>query len=298
MRSAMSSGCSTMLLAWVIPFVVIRQLLAPYRIEHVDVAADLVFTNAPGAGAFRGYGGPQACFPLEHLIDLGARHLGVDPLEARLRMRVRTGDDWRGLGPLLHDGLGECLERGADATNWRTRRRQSTSQNGAIRRGIGTACTIWGSGTVGKTGPSDDSGADVRLEPDGSILLYVGGCDLGTGLRTTLAQLCADQLGLPLARVLVGEADTDLTPFDSGAHASRSLYRNGQAVVRAAANLRKQIFERAAPLLEVSPDDLELHDGVIQPRGASSRTITLAELARDEAPHHSPKSRSTPRQAP
>jgi xanthine dehydrogenase molybdenum-binding subunit len=281
-RSVINAG-ATLGHSAVIPLIMVRQLLAPYRIKHFDVVADLVFTNTPGAGAFRGYGGPQACFPLEHLVDLGARHLGVDPLEARLRMRVRTGDDWRGLGPLLHDGLGECLERGAEATNWRSRQ-QRISAGGTFRRGIGLACTIWGSGTVAKSGPVDESGAEVRLEPDGSVLLSVGGCDLGTGLRTTLAQLCADELDVPLARITVEEADTDLTPFDSGAHASRSLYRNGEAVLLAAGELRKQILERAAQQLEVASADLELRDAVIQAHGVPSRVIALADLARDQAP--------------
>lgn len=258
--------------------VFIRQLLAPYRVEHVDMQARVVYTNTLGAGAFRGYGGPQACFPLEHLIDLGATALAVDPLEARQRMRTRAGDDWRELGPIVGDGFGACLDRGAAAIGWH-KRRAAVPTTGRLRHGVGMACTVWGSGNAGRAGVLDYSGAEVRINTDGTIALLTGACDLGTGLRTTLAQICAEELGVPFETVYVSEADTDLTPYDSGAHASRSLYRNGQAVQAAAAAARRNVLEYAAVLLEASVDDLDLHDGQVTVRGAPNTRLDLAHVA-------------------
>jgi xanthine dehydrogenase molybdenum-binding subunit len=273
--------------------VMARQFLAPYRIEHADEETQAVYTTTPGTGAFRGYGGPQTCFPLEHLIDIGARQLGVDPLEVRLRMRIRQGDDWRGLGPITSDGFGECLERGAAAVGWGERKlgqeawaSAPPTQSGplaakrTLRRGLGMACTVWGSGSAGRAGVLDYSGADVEIEADGGVRLAIGGCDLGTGLRTTLAQICAEALGVPIKSVFLTGADTDQTPYDSGAHASRSLYRNGQAVEQAAVGLRAQLLEYAAGKLEASPADLDLDDGLITVRGAPERALDLGRLAR------------------
>jgi xanthine dehydrogenase molybdenum-binding subunit len=112
------------------------------------------------------------------------------------------------------------------------------------------------------------------------VLLAIGGCDLGTGLRTTLAQLCADALGVPITAVFLTDADTDLTPYDSGAHASRSLYRNGQAVEQAARTLRAQILAYTAGKLEASAADLDLRDGRVTVRGAPERALDLAQVAR------------------
>jgi xanthine dehydrogenase molybdenum-binding subunit len=122
-------------------------LLAPYRIPHADITGEAVYTNTPVTGAFRGYGGPQACFPLEHMIDLGCRELGVDPLAVRELMRIREGDIWRADMTIQSDGFGECLERGAEAIDWRAQRERGPVADGHLRRGVGMACTVWGSGS-------------------------------------------------------------------------------------------------------------------------------------------------------
>jgi xanthine dehydrogenase molybdenum-binding subunit len=260
--------------------VLVRQFLAPYRIAHADIEATVVYTNTPVTGAFRGYGGPQACFPLEHTIDLAAHELGVDPLEARKKMRIRVGDNWRGLGPIISDGLGESLDRGAAAIGWQERQRQGPVAQGRIRRGVGAACTVWGSGAAGNAGILDYSSADIRINTDGTVTLACGGCDLGTGLRTALAQICAEELGVPFDAVYLTDADTDLAPYDTGAHASRSLYRNGQAVQTASATLRRDVLEYAAASKECAVDDLQLHDGRVTVKGSPGSSVDLAWLAR------------------
>jgi xanthine dehydrogenase molybdenum-binding subunit len=262
--------------------VIVGQYLATYRIEHADLDVTTVFTHTPVAGAFRGYGGPQAVFPLEHMIDLGAAELGVDPLDARRRMRVRAGDVWGYLRqPIASDGLGSCLKLGAEAVDWRTARARAPSlATERWRRGIGMACLSWKSGTAGRPGAVDQSGAVVQLNPDGSALLLTAASDLGTGVRTTLAQICAEELRLPLDRVQVADTDTDITPYDAGAYASRSLFRAGQAVQLAARHVLDQLIGYAAELLEADRGDLALDGEAIVVRGAPQRGLGREAILR------------------
>jgi xanthine dehydrogenase molybdenum-binding subunit len=258
--------------------VLLGQLLSPYRLEAADLTAEVVFTTTPTSGAFRGYGGPQAAFPLEHLIDVACRELGVDPLDARRRMRVGRGDPWGFKAtPLDTDVFDTVLDEGARAFGWDAAR-AARPGSGTRRRGVGMACVVWKSGVVGKG--LDHSGAEVRWLPDGSVQLATAAVDLGTGIRTTLAQICADTVGLPIEAVHVGPTDTDVTPYESGAFASRSLYRNGQAVELAAARARDALLDFAGGLLEIDPRDLEIHDGAVVARGAPERGVPLAVLLR------------------
>ncbi|HEY3209982.1 MAG TPA: xanthine dehydrogenase family protein molybdopterin-binding subunit [Actinomycetota bacterium] len=263
--------------------VILTQLTATYRIPNVDLEVTALFTNTPVSGAFRGYGGPQAAFALEHLIDLGARAVNVDPLEARDRMRIRTGDSWGySRRPIDTSGLEECLRLGAEAIGWSGHRAKelwprACDQTG-IRRGVGMACVVWKSGIAGKAGAVDQSGATVVVNPDGSTLVASAACDLGTGIKTTLAQICAEALGLPIESVRVTESDTGVTPYDSGAHASRSLYRAGRAVERAALEAKREILTYAADLLEADPGDLQFDGDRIVVRGAPDRSAALFDV--------------------
>jgi xanthine dehydrogenase molybdenum-binding subunit len=258
--------------------VLLGQFLSPYRLEAAHLTAEVVFTNTPTSGAFRGYGGPQAAFPLEHLVDLACRELGIDPLDARQRMRTRQGDPWGFKAtPLETDVFGTVLADGARRFGWQGARRTRPAE-GSRRRGVGMACVVWKSGTYGKG--LDHSGAEVRWLPDGTVQVSTAAIDLGTGIRTTLAQICADALGVPLEAVHLGPTDTDTTPYESGAFASRSLYRNGQAVEAAAGDLRAQLLEFGAGLLEIDPRDLDLRDGAVVARDAPDRRLALPTILR------------------
>jgi xanthine dehydrogenase molybdenum-binding subunit len=107
-----------------------------------------------------------------------------------------------------------------------------------------------------------------------------GACDLGTGIKTTLAQICADEFGVPVVNVRVSDPDTEMTPYDTGAHASRSLYRAGKAVQLAAADARRKLLAYAAQVLETSADDLVIAGGRIATRGATQRGMELTSVLR------------------
>jgi xanthine dehydrogenase molybdenum-binding subunit len=140
------------------------------------------------------------------------------------------------------------------------------------------AVVTWKSGIADKPGALDQSAASVLVNDDGSFDVLSAACDLGTGVTTALAQIAADAIGVPLESVRVSGPDTASTPFDSGAFASRSLYRNGQAVQRAAAQAREKILAYAGEVLEAAPADLELAGGRVAVSGAPDRGIELRRL--------------------
>jgi xanthine dehydrogenase molybdenum-binding subunit len=193
-------------------------------------------------------------------------------------MRLRDGDPYGYNGePLVGDALDMVLARGAEAFGWDEARAKRRS--GAVRRGVGVAAAAWKSGVVGK-GP-DHSAASVVIETDGTVTLSTAAADLGTGVRTTLGQICAEALGVPLDLVRLSPIDTDVTPYDSGAFASRSLYRNGQAVRLAAAEARRQVLDFASELMEIAVDDLELRDGEVVAHGVPEKLLALPALLRE-----------------
>jgi xanthine dehydrogenase molybdenum-binding subunit len=255
--------------------VLANQLFSVYPIPNADIKVTVVFTNTPVSGAFRGYGGPQAAFALEQLVDLGAEAVGIDPLSARATMlrRARSGPESVG----SREALLECIERGGRAIGWDTARSRPRDQ-GQIRRGVGMACVTWKSGVATVPGSVDRSGASVQVNPDGSVDVLTAACDLGTGLTTALAQVAAEVLKVPVRSVLVSTPDTAVTPFDSGAFASRSLYRAGQAVHQAAMNARAKVMAYAAELLEASPADLDLTAERVVVRGAPARGLDVPYL--------------------
>jgi xanthine dehydrogenase molybdenum-binding subunit len=137
----------------------------------------------------------------------------------------------------------------------------------------------WVSGTACLNTPLDAGAAVVMVNEDGSATLVSGAADLGTGAKTTLAQIAAEELGIPIELLQVSDTDTDLTPFDAGAHASRTAYQAGNAARVAAADAREQARRFVAEQLEASVDDLELVDGEFVVRGAPEQRMPWREAA-------------------
>ncbi len=242
-----------------------------------------VYTNTPLSGAYRGFGGPQAFFALESMMDMIAGKIGMDPIELRSRNHLRNGDidPWTKL-PVTSCGLEECLKKGAEAIGWAEKRGKAKAQNEQIiKRGVGAGCVMWVSGTAKlHDGMIEGSAAWIRLNLAGTFTLTSGSTDLGTGCRTTLAQVAAEVLGVELDDVTVILGDTDITPFDAGAHASRTMFVTGNAVRNAAGELKKQICRVAAQALEVPEDSLEIKGRTVRVMpSAGSGEISLSDLA-------------------
>ncbi len=236
--------------------------IGPYRWRHLDIDAYTVYTNHVPAGAFRGYGGPQAAWAGESQLNRLADELGIDPVDLRIRNLLARGESYyRGDTPLDGD-VRESVRTVAQAVGWNTQVRPG--------RGRGVAVAFKDGG-----GSHSISAGLVRLHADGTATVYAGSVEIGQGPRTIMAQIAAETLGLPLARVTVQEPDTDLVPYDQGTSASRSTTLMGSALHLAALDARRQLLEIAQRYFEAPVDVIVLEDGVAR---AGPRTATFADL--------------------
>jgi putative selenate reductase molybdopterin-binding subunit len=267
---------------------------------NIRFYADVVYTNTPPAGAYRGYGVPQGYWPVERHMEKIARALGMDPLEFRLKNTLRAGEmhpfstAWsEGREPrpetIQTCGLEECVRQGRAAIGWDQKYNNPAWHRVAgsphLRRGIGVALVMQGTAI-----PYLDMGsASIKMNDDGSFNLLVGATDLGTGSDTVLGQMAAEVLGAPLEDVIVYSSDTDFTPFDKGAYASSTTYISGAAVAKAAEQVAERIRWRTSKILTteggepIEPASIRLADRrAIAPDG---RSVTLAKVAH-HALHH------------
>jgi len=264
--------------------------LSSYNCPNKRFDCDVVYTNIPVPGAYRGYGAPQALFALEAHLDDVAAALGMDVLEFKRMNWTKVGDpldmaaelgegaaEMKLIPVVASCGMEECVAQGQRAIGWHRRIDPDWRQPADrphIRRGIGFAMCMHGSAISGL----DMGGASIKINDDGSFNLLFGATDLGTGADTVLAQIAAEVLGTPVEDIVVYAADTDMTPFDVGAYASSTTYVSGMAVKKAAEEVRRQIAERAALLLDVStPGDISLRDR--QALAPDGRSVSLAEVA-------------------
>ena len=266
---------------------------------NIRFYADIVYTNTPPSGAYRGYGVPQGYWAVERHMERIARELGLDPIEMRLKNALRAGElhpfstAWsEGREPrpetINTNGLEDCVRAGSRAIDWPAKfgRPEWHAVPGQphLRRGIGAALVMQGTAIP----YLDMGGASIKINDDGSFNLLVGATDLGTGSDTVLAQQAAEVLGVPVEDVITYSSDTDFTPFDKGAYASSTTYISGAAVVRAAQQVAGQIQRRAAKMLsreqdELDPLAIQLHDR--QAWSPDGRAVSLAEVALN-ALHH------------
>ncbi len=267
----------------VVPYNTAAHLQGTYRIPAALIVHESYLTNKAPLSAYRGAGRPEAVFPVERIIDVAARELGIDPAALRQKNLI-TGDEmpyqagirYRDGTPLSLDGgdyravFDEALRR-ADVKYWREEQSRGRPEGRLL--GIGYANYIEGTGI----GPTEK--AIAALEPDGTVSITVALPSQGQGHATMLGQLTADGLGVPLESVQVRQGDTALLPTGAGTIASRTAVVVGSAVSVASAELRLQVLDRAAGLLEVDPDDLTIRDGRVSVIGAPARSVPLVDCA-------------------
>ncbi|MBN2555214.1 MAG: molybdopterin-dependent oxidoreductase [Anaerolineales bacterium] len=267
---------------------------------NIRFYADIVYTNTPPSGAYRGYGVPQGYWAVERHMERVIRTLGVDSLAFRLKNTLRAGElhpfstawsEGREPQPEIINtcGLGACVEQGAAAIGWLDKYRNAdwhaVPGKPHLRRGIGVATVMQGTAIP----YLDMGGASIKINDDGSFNLLVGATDLGTGSDTVLAQQAAEILGVPIEDILVYSSDTDFTPFDKGAYASSTTYISGAAVVRAAEQVAERIRIRAARMIEkdggnpVQPEHILLEDR--RAWAPDGRSVSHADVALN-ALHH------------
>ena len=251
----------------------------PYKIPHVRIDSFAVWSNVVPAGALRGFGVPQAVWGYETQMDEIAERLGLDPVQLRRKNLLRDGDLFATGETLTGMHYDELLERAAASINWSPSDARWLSQDDSqskpspLRRGKGLALVIKATIT-----PST-SAAALKINEDGSLNVLTSSVELGQGAKTVLAQIAASAMQVPLGCVSVSHPDTDLTPYDQQTSSSRTTYSMGGAIGKAAADLKRQLFEYAAELLEVSLNDLILEEGRVAVRGSPSRSISYGDVA-------------------
>ena len=244
----------------------------PYRIKHQHLTTYCVYTNTPPTGPYRGFGVPQVCWAYESQMDDIARRLGIDPLELRLKNLVREGDPFVTGHNLVSVGISDCAKRAAEAVGWQQDAEQAPRALSGKVRGKGMAVMIKTTMT-----PSNSS-ALVRLNADGSAVLLTSSVEIGQGTLTSLAQIVAEELGLPVDRVGVTFPDTDVTPFDQSTSSSRTVFTMGGAARQAAHQIRQQLLEIGARVFEANVEDLQLVDGFLEVKGVPDKRLSIPQL--------------------
>ena len=239
----------------------------PYRVPAVRVEARVAYTNNPPTSAMRGFGAMQTVFAYESQIDRIARALGLDPVEVRRVNALRRGDSLP-VGQVLetHVALPELAARA-----WAALGPPTPPRSPHVRVGRGLACNFQPYGRI--VWLHDWSSAWVGFEMDGSLVVRCGVPDVGGGQASSLGQIAAEVLGVDFDRVSLHIADSALTPLAGTTTASRQLYMSGNAVLKAARELRAQILSVAASLLGADPTALDLADGDVVTR--DGRTLPL-----------------------
>ena len=237
-----------------------------YHWPAFDIEALGVRTNRFGAGNFRAPSGPQGVFALESLIDELAGRLGSDPIEFRAMNLVAEGEPMIDGVPWPRIAARECLDRLRAHPLWADRDRLGLDE------GVGIAVGVW-------AGSMQPAAAACRLEPDGTLTVVTGVVDL-SGTASGLAVIAAEAFGVPVEQVTMVAADTHTAPKTPSTNASAITYASGQAVRQAAADARDRLLAFASAELEIAAHDLDIVDGVVQPRGSPQAGRSVAELAR------------------
>jgi carbon-monoxide dehydrogenase large subunit len=266
-------------------------LPGPYRIPAYAFEAVAVATNKPPLGAYRGVGMTMGAFVMERTLDLVAERLGLDPAEIRRRNLIPPdGYPYTSAAGFVYDSgdYPKALEQALALAGYERliRERDEARRSGRLL-GVGLSCytefTGIGSETYRRRGMVEIPGpeaATVKMAADGDVTCLLSFSSQGQGHATTVAQLVADQLGVPLERVRVLQTDTATSPPGSGTFASRGAVVMQGAAGGAAVTLRKKVLDLAGGLLEASPADLELRDGRVSVRGMPDRGVGLADIAR------------------
>lgn len=250
-----------------------------YPCPNVEADSYTVFTNRPVAGAMRGYGIPQAMFAVESHTDDVARALHISPLEFRRKNLMPQGyADGFSKNENYYDTFNECMDKAVSYTDYDRKVEEYTEQTGNMRKGIGLS-VFWYNTAVWPIS-LETSSCRIVLNQDGSVQVQVGETEIGQGADTAFSQMAADALGIPLEDVhIITNQDTDVTPFSTGAYASRQTYTAGFSIRQTAELLKEKILSYAQELTRMPANQLALINGKIIRKSDGRFLMTLGELA-------------------
>lgn len=250
-----------------------------YPCDNLECDCWSVYTNRPAAGAMRGYGIPQAMFAGECHIDDICRAIGMDPLAFRRKNLMPVGyKDGFSKNELYDDTFNQCLDKAMEVIDYRSKAEAYRNQTGPVRRGVGLA-VFWYNTAVWPIS-LESSSCRMVLNQDGSLQFQTGETEIGQGCDTAYSQMVADAVGVPFEDVhVVSSQDTDVTPFGTGAYASRQTYIGGFSIIQTGQLLRQRILDYAHELTRMPVAVLDLVDGKIVRKEDGRVLMTLGELA-------------------
>jgi carbon-monoxide dehydrogenase large subunit len=259
-----------------------------YTIEAIRYVIESPYTNRCQIGAYRGVGRTPGTSARESMIDDIARALDKDPIELRIQNMIGN-EPYVSVTGARYDGgtYRQALEQARDLADYygfRERQAEALKQGKYI--GIGfipyVEASAWGS-DMGKVNGYKNSeifdAASVTIEPDGSVTVTSGLHNHGQGIETSLAQVTADELGVRMENVKILMGDTSSAVYGFGTHSSRSAVVGGGTIMRAAKEVKEKLMALAGHLMEVSPEDIEIYDGVASVKGIPGKSMTVAEIA-------------------
>ncbi|MHC1730369.1 MAG: xanthine dehydrogenase family protein molybdopterin-binding subunit [Syntrophobacteraceae bacterium] len=247
-----------------------------YNCPNVRIESTDAYVNAGPARPFRAPGHPQGSWALEQMMDALAKSLKIDPVDLRLKNIPTVSQAREGQPPYVTTGLKQCLDEGARAFGWKEAwgRAGKDAGKGNLRRGVGMASGLW---VVGGANPP--STVIIRMFSDGSVNLNMGASDLGTGTKTVMAGVAAEELGVAPESIQIENADTGTTQYTRPSGGSKTVPTEAPTVRAAAVHVKQQLLSMAAEELKADASDLTFMDGSIVSRSDGSKNIKISALA-------------------
>ncbi len=253
------------------PSVMMLPISSLYRVPNVRYEAKCVYTNNTYSQAMRGYGNPQATFAIESLMDMLAEKAGIDRVEFRRINSNQPGDVTPQCFKITTCGLPECIDAVADKLN------MDAEKEKGVGVGLASLIHVGGGARIYK---SDGCGTIIKMDDYGKANVFTGASDMGQGSETVIAQIVAEQLGLKVEDVHVIHQDTDVCPWDVGAHASRTTFVAGNSALCAAIKIKKRLVDLGAEALKVDPKDVVLQDRFIFSKTDRETSMPISKLLR------------------
>lgn len=250
-----------------------------YPCDNIEGDAYTVFTNRPVAGAMRGYGIPQAMFAVESHTEDVAKIMSIPSIEFRLKNLMPVGfKDGFSKNVNYYDTFRQCIEKGKAYMDYDNKLKEYSNQTGRIRKGVGMA-VFWYNTAVWPIS-LESSSSRLVLNQDGSVSLQLGETEIGQGADTAFSQMAAEAIGIRVEDVhIVSCQDTDVTPFGTGAYASRQTYVGGFSIAKTAGLLKKKILDYAYILTNMPPEITDIKNGMIVRTTDNMELISLKDLA-------------------
>jgi len=252
-----------------------------YPVGAIKAEAYTAYTNLPTAGAMRAYGIPQIGFALEAHVDDIVRKTGFDPIAFRKQNMMKLGF----IDPITtiqchSTGLSECIDIGEKHLNYTEKRARYAKGTGPVRRGVGMGIFCYKTGVYPIS--LETAACRMLLNQDGSLQLQMGATEIGQGADTVFAMMAAETVGLSMDKIhVISKQDTDVTPYDTGAYASRQTYVSGMAVKKTAQVFRKRVLEFAGFMLNKDPWDLDIKDNYIVHTNKDEQLLSVQAVAEE-----------------